>query len=270
MVDEEDAYADVLELIQDLQSRAADNEKEAGEIALLLASYSANLEDANGKLKAANDSVEADNRTSTEAIERLQGDEDILGSISQIEKMSDMQQAEYRRNVTIASTTLTYAWVPVIGTIAAAVVAGVYGRRAVESLEAYNKSMAKIEKENKALTTAIKAHEVQRIAGTGLTHAKEHTEAAIQEITVVKNAWAALAGNLSVVATKVERMTKSSDDEVRLKGKRVVKLYAKQAEEAWDELYPAVLELTNKPYIVVEDNDKSITEVVEEIKKIAA
>jgi hypothetical protein len=59
---------------------------------------------------------------------------DLLAAIAKIQKSVEDEQAEYEKHKTVALTTLTYAWVPFVGWIVAAIVAGVEGSRATASL----------------------------------------------------------------------------------------------------------------------------------------
>lgn len=267
LVADKENYPDILELVQDLQSRALENVKEADAIAVLLSTYSTGLEQANGKLKIVDDNVEADAKTSQATIDRLQAGANVSGSIAQLRELMKKNKKAYDSAVVKASTTPTYAWIVPFGTIAAAVVAGIYGKAAVDSLSAYNKAMKKLAEENRELETAINTRQIMLLANQSIDNTREQTAQAIEQITIVKNAWAGLAASLEVVKNKVNAMTKTTDaQEVVLKSKTLIKLYAKQASTAWDKLWPAIVELTDEPYIVVEQEGKSVDQVVSDIE----
>jgi len=266
LMEDQSNVADVLTLIKDLQSQAESNMKEADEVAGMLGSYSANLEIASGKLQLAGQSVEDDDKTSTATIEKLQGGADVMGSLAQIEEIATNKSKEYEHNKVVAATTPSYAWAGPFGLIAAAVIAGVYGDRAVKALKSYNDAIKRIEEGQKELSTAIKAHEVYKVADNGISKSKEYTDRAIRNVTVVKNAWAALVGNLQIVLNKVDAMTKTTDEGEILKSKILIKRYTDQSRKAWDKLWPSIIELTTDPYIQVDQEEKSVKDIITEIE----
>jgi len=266
MMNDKESYPDALELILDLQGRATENVRSADEVATMLSGFSSSLESANGKLKTAQDKIEADDRTSSATIANLQGGEDVTGSIANVNKLMNSQKEEYDHDVVVAATSPSYAWFFPFGTIAAATVAGIYGKKAVDALKNYEELKAKAASKSLELNTALQAHGVQSLAGNSVTKTREQTALAIEQITVVKNAWSALAGNLATVATKVDNMTKTKNEQEVLKGKIVVKLYARQAGKAWDKLWPTIVALTDKPYIVVEDGEKTVGQIIQDIE----
>jgi len=266
LMEDQSNVADVLTLIKDLQSQAESNMKEADEVAGMLGSYSANLEIASGKLQLAGQSVEDDDKTSTATIEKLQGGADVMGSLAQIEEIATNKSKEYEHNKVVAATTPSYAWAGPFGLIAAAVIAGVYGDRAVKALKSYNDAIKRIEEGQKELSTAIKAHEVYKVADNGISKSKEYTDRAIRNVTVVKNAWAALVGNLQIVLNKVDAMTKTTDEGEILKSKILIKRYTDQSRKAWDKLWPSIVELTTDPYIQVDQEEKSVKDIITEIE----
>lgn len=266
MVADKESRPDVLELINDLQTRARDNVKEADEISVLLSSYSTELIKGDGKLKLVGENLDKDVKTSKETIELLQGDTDVMGSIAQIRELADTNQENYDSAVVKAATSVTYAWIIPIGTIAAAVVAGIYGKAATDSLDAYKAAMKQLEEGEKELLIAINAQSVQSLASSSVSNTRKHTEVAIQQVTIVKNAWANLAANLEIVRLKVTSMTKTVDENEVLQSAFMIKRYAGQASKAWDKLWPAIVELTDEPYIVVEQEEKTIDGLKAEIE----
>ena len=61
--------------------------------------------------------------------------EKLEQKITELTNLITSLEKEYNQQVVIAATTPTYAWVPILGLIAASTVAGIYGFRAVKTLE---------------------------------------------------------------------------------------------------------------------------------------
>ncbi|MEN2281308.1 hypothetical protein AAGF08_04155 [Algoriphagus sp. SE2] len=256
-----DSLAAVLELIEDLQSQAAKNVSDAENVGLLLADYSAKLVAAESTVKATQQKVESDANVSSTRIKELKGGKEMTGSIENFKTLMNTFQKEYDHNVIVASTSPTYAWVFPFGTIAATVVAGIYGDKAVQALKNFNKMKAQFAAAKSELEVATNAHNVQSLANEGLTKAKDLTQKAINDTNTVKNAWNSLSSNLTVVSNKVEGMTNDAEDK-KLKAKALIKLYSKQAGKAWAKLWPAIQELTTDPYITIESTDKGIDDLI--------
>ncbi|MER3433721.1 MAG: hypothetical protein C4288_09860 [Leptolyngbya sp. ERB_1_1] len=120
-------------------------------------------------------------------------------------------QDEYNHDVTVAATTPTYAWVGVLGLIAAAVVAGVYGDKAVKAKQAIEAANAQI---------ATLGEQIQRDQNmlAQLNQAKTQVKAlddslvkALAVINEVKDGWDSIG---SVLADLNDRIDKISSDEV--------------------------------------------------------
>lgn len=254
LVDAGDTHS-ALELLADLQQQATDNSAKAGEVGKMLGTYSAQLTTAEAALTNTRKVIDASNQVNDARITELQGGDDVTGSIANFTKLMEINHQEYDHDVIVASTTPTYAWVFPFGTIAAAIIAGVYGDKAVKALEAYEKMKAKVAAATQELTIALSTQGIQNLASKGVKNVLEQTELAISHTVTVQNAWASVAGNLDLVKNKLLSMTDNSDETTKLKSQVVIKLYAKQAADKWDELMPAIKELTDNPYIIVESED---------------
>lgn len=127
-------------------------------------------------------------------------DDDIEEATRELEDATK----EYNHDVTVAATTPTYAWFFPFGTIPAAVVAGVYGKRATD---AYNK-MKKLEKE---IETKTQEYKQKMALVASLALAKQQTKdigdlvkTAITPIEEMKGCWNAISQDLSNLLNTVQ------------------------------------------------------------------
>ena len=111
----------------------------------------------------------------------------------------DSANAEYNHDVIVASTTPTYAWVFPFGTIAAAVVAGVYGDKAVKALEKVRAAQQQIN----TLSAQLAADALLMIAinkvESGLTNIIGPLNAALPIIQKIQGVWGAIADDLNTI-----------------------------------------------------------------------
>jgi hypothetical protein len=267
LLDKDDTAA-ALELIEDLQSTSANNAGKAGEVTEKLNAYKVRLTEADNTVKQAQEKVNNDDKTSKATIDKLQShDPNVHDSIDAIQKLITAKQQEYKRNVVIAATTPTYAWVFPIGLISGAVVAGVYGKRAVQALRDIDQWQAELQKKSTELSTAWTAHTVQQNAADGLNSAKQHTDLAILHTTVVQNAWNDMAKQIGIIKTKLDGMTREQDQGKVLSAKAVIRVYMRNAMQAWERILPALSDLTANPYITVKNEEMSLAEFGKEVEK---
>ncbi|MEO0338387.1 MAG: hypothetical protein AAF242_04160 [Bacteroidota bacterium] len=262
-----------LELITDLQDQATANADEAGEIATLLGQYKARLTDVQGKLELAQDKVDSDSATSQATIDKLAGGEDIIGSILQMQSLLEDQKAEYQHDVTVAATTVTYAWVPWVGWLSGAIVAGVFGDKAVKALDAVEETEDKISKAQKELSLAVNTRGVQSVAKNGIDNALDNTDIALTQANTVQNAWNQINANLGEIRDKMVKLTSPAtgdDTKVRLRHRALVERYTRQAGEKWDEILPALNDLTDDPFIILKSGVTTVEEMKNEVEAAAA
>jgi hypothetical protein len=256
-----------LELIGDLQETTETNKEKAGIVKELLGSYKGKLTSAKAKVDQAQKSVQEDERTSQATIDKLQGGPEIEGSLKDIQEEIAAIQKEYDKALIIATTTPTYAVAGILGLIAIAVVAPIFGVKAGKLAKKLEDLQDKINKASAELNTALQTNQIQDAAIANLNTTERYTDLAITHTTTVQNSWEAISNNLSYVADKVANMTKEKDEQTVLKTKALVKNYAKNAGEKWALLIPPLKELTRDPYIVVEDGEKSFSDLATALKK---
>ncbi len=109
-------------------------------------------------------------------------------------------QAQYNHDVTVAATSPTYGWIWPVGTIAAAIVAGVYGHRATEALNSIHATTSEIsglkdtEKADSNLMSDL------NMANNGISALKQHMTVALGIVEGVEGNWTAISADLSEIA----------------------------------------------------------------------
>ncbi len=112
--------------------------------------------------------------------------------------------AEYRHDVTIASTTPTYAWVPFIGWIAAAVVAGIYGHKAVEALHERDDAQHQLDNDNDTIRRDTNVCFMITNAKEGLQQILSDIQGALPVIQKIQGAWSAISSDLNNLVITIQ------------------------------------------------------------------
>lgn len=125
---------------------------------------------------------------------------------SQIDTQNGILQqanADYNHDVIVAATSATYAWIFPFGTIAAGVVAGVYGKKATDALNLVNDTknqIAKLEAEEQADANLILT---LNMAEKSLTGIQGSLTAAVPLLEKLEGVWGAIANNLTQIVTSI-------------------------------------------------------------------
>jgi Bacillus haemolytic enterotoxin (HBL) len=142
--------------------------------------------------------------------------EDILdGEHGEIQTYRDMIEnakdqihhwnEEYQKDVTIAATTATYAWIWPAGTIAAAVVAGVYGKRAQDALDNIHEFQDKLASSQTSLKKALTLQGDLTLADTSLTNILTELKVALPVLQQMEGIWGAIAKDLSDILQVIDQ-----------------------------------------------------------------
>lgn len=122
----------------------------------------------------------------------------------------DAANAEYNHDVVVAATTPTYVWVWPAGTIAAAVVAGVYGKRAVDALDRAHAAQQKINDLNVQLASdAILLLAINSVE-SGITNILNPLNAALPIIQKIQGVWKAIADDLNNIIVTINTNIKEA------------------------------------------------------------
>lgn len=133
---------------------------------------------------------------------------------------------EYDHDVVVAATTPTYAWVWPIGTIAAAVVAGIYGDKAVKALDRARAAQAKVNTLTAKLAADANLMLAIHSAETGLNTIVRDIAAALPVIEKIQGVWGGIAADLGSISSLI-------DTDIRSVPPIIMNLGVDEAVKAW-------------------------------------
>lgn len=111
---------------------------------------------------------------------------------------------EYTHDVTVAATSATYAWIPIVGWIAGAIVAGIYGHKAVEALDEANDARDQIAHDNEVVQADFNLMAAINTTELGLSTIVDALSTALPVIQKLEGVWGAMAGDLGAIGTLIE------------------------------------------------------------------
>jgi hypothetical protein len=115
----------------------------------------------------------------------------------------DAANAEYDHDVIVAATTPTYAWIVPLGTIAAAVVAGVYGDKAVKALERAKAAQQQINTLNAKLAADAQLMVSINTAESSISNILGPLQAALPVIQKIQGVWGAISDDLGNIINTI-------------------------------------------------------------------
>ena len=107
-------------------------------------------------------------------------------------------------DVVVAATTPTYVWVWPFGTIAAAVVAGVYGDKAVKALERSRAAQQEINNLSDKLAADAQLMIAINTTEGGITNILDPLNAALPIIQKIQGVWGAIADDLNTIINTIQ------------------------------------------------------------------
>lgn len=129
----------------------------------------------------------------------------LLEEISAQRLIATAAMEEYQQDVTIAATTPTYVWWFPIGTIAAAVVAGVYGDKAVKALDRARAANDQIDRLEGELAMNARLMLYINNASVGMTSISTALVSALPVIQALQGAWSAMASDLGRIVEIIDQ-----------------------------------------------------------------
>jgi hypothetical protein len=223
---DEQAKAALKAILDHLKSDTDGRAKRAGEVVNQISRFAADTEtdratlvggDGNGGLvKYYNDKY----GQASKEVEKLAKDLVDEG------KVLNEANAEYDHDVVVATTTPTYAWIWPFGTVAAAVVAGVYGRRAVEALERARAAEAKIATLHAKLAADARLMVALHGAETGMGAIVGNITESLPVIQKMQGVWGGISADLAALASMV-------DDDIRNVAPIIMELGIEATVRAW-------------------------------------
>ena len=133
--------------------------------------------------------------------------QDVIDCNKEIAAQKIILQAandEYNHDVIVAATSPTYAWVFPVGTIAAAVVAGVYGKKATEALDRANAAKQKISQMQDQLAADALMMIAINSAEMGMGNILNALNAALPIIELLEGVWGGIADDLKNIVAKID------------------------------------------------------------------
>lgn len=129
----------------------------------------------------------------------------LAKSISDMQAVLDKATEEYNHDVVVAATTPSYCWVlPPLGLVAAAIVAGIYGDKAVKALD----NMRAAEKKIKELKDEERVNAnlllILNTTNTGLAEIVDAVNTALPLIQKIEGTWMSIADDLDAIVKIIE------------------------------------------------------------------
>jgi hemolytic enterotoxin HBL len=151
-------------------------------------------------------------------------------------------QAEYKHDVIVASTTPTYAWVWPFGTIAAAIVAGIYGHMAVEALDRVHADQDKINLLTGELQADANLINALTLAVNGITGINKALQAALPVLQKIEGIWGGIANDAGAIAKLI-------DTDIRQVPPIIMNLGVDEAIKAWTKVAQAANQYRLNAYV---------------------
>lgn len=128
------------------------------------------------------------------------------------QKSIDKYNADYKEFCLIARTSASYAWIVPIGLIAAATVAGIYGKKAQDALDNLHEFQKKKEKVQGELGNALRIKDDLQIADKSLAGIQSSLAAARTVLEKVEGLWQGIVDGIGHALSTLERDIEKGDD----------------------------------------------------------
>lgn len=151
-------------------------------------------------------------------------------------------QAEYRHDVIVASTSPTYAWVWPFGTIAAAIVAGIYGHKAVEALDRIANDQKQINALEADLAADANLINAINMATGGISGITTALQAALPVVQKIQGIWQGISDDIAAIAKLI-------DTDIRQVPPIIMNLGVSEAVTAWYNVAQAANQYRVNAYI---------------------
>lgn len=137
--------------------------------------------------------------------DKYQSDKGSLGTLmaeaENARKQIEYWNEQYRKDVTVAATTATYAWIFPFGTIAAAIVAGIYGDKAQKALEEVRNYQKKLATAQTDLRKALNLLHDLELADVSMDGILQKLAAALPVLEKIEGTWGAIADDIGNIIT---------------------------------------------------------------------
>lgn len=131
--------------------------------------------------------------------------------LDELSKKMPERQAQYHHYVTVAATTVTYAWIPFFGWIAGGAVAGTYGRAAVVEKEGIDRDAGRIAEITQTLTKQEHQIAILTRATNGLESMGGSFARVLPVIQHTQGIWGAIKSDLAALFKLLEDASDTSE-----------------------------------------------------------
>lgn len=128
----------------------------------------------------------------------------LTQEIQDLARQIKVAQDQYAHDVTVAATSPTYVWLFPFGTIAAAVVAGIYGDRAVKDLDRIHAQQRSLNDKSAQLAAASNLLSALDLAQRGVEGITAKLNAALPVIQKIHGVWSAISDDLDNIVKHIE------------------------------------------------------------------
>lgn len=135
-------------------------------------------------------------------------------------------QAEYRHDCIVAETTPTYGWIWPVGTIAAAITAGIYGHKAVEALDNISTDNDNISRLTADLAADANLINAINLATTGISGISTALAAALPVVKKIQGIWQGMSDDMTAIANLI-------NTDIRQVPPIIMNLGVSEATKAW-------------------------------------
>jgi hypothetical protein len=139
----------------------------------------------------------------TRAANTTKETEMLRTELDELTKGLPERQARYHHYVTVAATTVTYAWIPLFGWIAGGAVAGTYGSAAKAEKDAIDKDVSRIAEITRTLGTQERQIAILVRATNGLESMVESFTRVLPVVQHTQGIWAAIDSDLGELSKAV-------------------------------------------------------------------
>lgn len=245
-----DAQAALKAIIQNLATQASTYQGNANHVAAQITTFANNTSADRSTL------LGPDGTGTTQGLVKKYNDE--YGSTStEVKNLTDQLNSEttllktdtdeYNHDVIVAATTPTYAWIWPVGTIAAAIVAGIYGKRATDALDRMHADQDQINNLNAQLQADANLILNLNIAHTGMTQIASELTNALPIIQKIEGIWGAIANDLTSIGGIIQ-------NDIAQALPIIMNLGVTEAIQAWQSVGNEANDYRVNAYITVNDN----------------
>jgi hypothetical protein len=110
---------------------------------------------------------------------------------------------EYEHDVTVAATSATYAWIFPVGTIAAAIVAGIYGKKATDALNNVHSYQDKLQAAEEGLRRALNLLHDLKLCTDSLDGILDSLNKALPVLEKMEGIWGAISDDLNNIVNQI-------------------------------------------------------------------